>query len=367
MENMTFKANLLPDNTGTQKELGSSTARWNIYGDLNGNATTATKLSNTPNNTTTYLRGDNSWQILISSGNSTLAWNNEITLATVGGTAIKAKLPANPNTDTLVKQTVKSDNVNYKLLMGANSSPTSGTAYEAVYDTAITVNPSTDTITATNFAGNATTASGVKDYNNSTITKFGYSTSGMTSASWLGSWDASTSGEYRLRAISPANAIKSGIGTTAIGSSTQPVYWTGAAFGAITSYEGNAATATTASKLGTANKGSSMQPIYLSSGAPTACTIPSSGAWWSAVPQILSDGVMEVGKYIDFHTTSNGTTDYDVRITAATTGLTISGTTVGTFSGQLTTSKIIGSGTAIYGTDLPSSGTVGQIFFMYVT
>lgn len=62
------------------------------------------------------------------------------------------------NTDTLVKQTVKSDNVNYKLLMGANSSPTSGTAYEAVYDTNITVNPSTDTITATTFAGNATTA-----------------------------------------------------------------------------------------------------------------------------------------------------------------------------------------------------------------
>ena len=68
-----------------------------------------------------------------------------------------------------------------------------------------------------------------------------------------------------------------------------------------------------------------MQPIYLSSGAPTACRIPSSGAWWSAVPQILSDGVMEVGKYIDFHTTSNGTTDYDVRIIADTTGLTMTG------------------------------------------
>lgn len=125
--------------------------------------------------------------------------------------------------------------------------------------------------------------------------------------------------------------------------------------------------ATTATKLGTANKGSSIKPIYLSAGTPMECTIPSNGAWWSAIPQILQDGVMEVGKYIDFHTTSNGTTDYDVRITAATTGLTISGTTVGTFSGQLTTSKIIGSGTAIYGTDLPSSGTVGQIFFKYVT
>jgi hypothetical protein len=51
--------------------------------------------------------------------------------------------------------------------------------------------------------GNADTATAVKDYNNNTLTKFGYSTSGMTSTSWVGSWDASTSGEYRLRAISP--------------------------------------------------------------------------------------------------------------------------------------------------------------------
>jgi len=57
---------------------------------------------------------------------------------------------------------------------------------------------------------------------------------------------------------------------------------------------------------------------------------------WGLVPVIgASDGVMEVGKYIDFHTTDGNTKDYDVRITAATTGLTISGTTSGTFSGSL--------------------------------
>ena len=60
--------------------------------------------------------------------------------------------------DPTVKQTAKTDNVAYKILMGANSSPTSGTAYEAVYDANITINPSTHTITATNFAGNASTA-----------------------------------------------------------------------------------------------------------------------------------------------------------------------------------------------------------------
>ena len=64
--------------------------------------------------------------------------------------------------DPTVKQTAKTDNVAYKILMGANASPTSGTAYEAVYDANITINPSTHTITATNFAGNASSATQVK-------------------------------------------------------------------------------------------------------------------------------------------------------------------------------------------------------------
>lgn len=93
-------------------------------------------------------------------------------------------------------------------------------------------------ITATAFNGNASSSSAVKDYNNSTLTEFGYSTSGMGSTSWLGSWDASTSGKYRLRAISPANAIKSGIGSTAIGAAGTPIYWNGSNFVA-----GNAAAA----------------------------------------------------------------------------------------------------------------------------
>ena len=61
-------------------------------------------------------------------------------------------------TDEKVKQTAKSDNVNYKLLFTTSASPTSGNSAEAAYDTNITINPSTNTITATNFAGNATSA-----------------------------------------------------------------------------------------------------------------------------------------------------------------------------------------------------------------
>lgn len=56
-----------------------------------------------------------------------------------------------------VKATAKSDNVNYKLLATASASPTSGALTEAVYDTDITLNPSTNTLTA-NLSGTATYA-----------------------------------------------------------------------------------------------------------------------------------------------------------------------------------------------------------------
>lgn len=67
-----------------------------------------------------------------------------------------AKWVANPNTDN-VKATAKTDNVNYKILATASANPTSGNATEAVYDTDITLNPSTNTIAA-NVSGNAATA-----------------------------------------------------------------------------------------------------------------------------------------------------------------------------------------------------------------
>lgn len=57
-------------------------------------------------------------------------------------TALDAKL------DTKVKATAKTDNVNYKILATASASPTSGSATEAVYDTDVTLNPSTNTISA---------------------------------------------------------------------------------------------------------------------------------------------------------------------------------------------------------------------------
>jgi hypothetical protein len=50
-----------------------------------------------------------------------------------------------------------------------------------------------------------------------------------------------------------------------------------------------------------------------------------SGDWWGdKVVHIPADGVVEVGKYIDWHSTDAGTSDYDYRMTAGTNSMTFS-------------------------------------------
>lgn len=64
--NDTHAGNINPEADNT-RNIGTSNLKWaNMYattfhGVLDGNATTATQLSNTPNNATTFLRGDNTW------------------------------------------------------------------------------------------------------------------------------------------------------------------------------------------------------------------------------------------------------------------------------------------------------------------
>ena len=71
-------------------------------------------------------------------------------------------------------------------------------------------------------------------------------------------------------------------------------------------FNGKANTATTASKLGT-NAGSNVCPVYFSGGVPVACKQVASGAYFSIVPYVRSDGVMDIGRYLDFHVTNDAT------------------------------------------------------------
>ncbi len=119
-----------------------------------------------PNTDTKVTSSDNHYTPETASGSdktasasgATAAWSIDVvkgvTLNTdgkghvTGISVTSGKIPGNPNTDTKVKATAKTDNVNYKILATASASPTSGNATEAVYDTDITLNPSTNTINA---------------------------------------------------------------------------------------------------------------------------------------------------------------------------------------------------------------------------
>ena len=62
------------------------------------------------------------------------------------------KIPASDNTDTLVKQTAKTDSVEYKILTTISASPTSGDAAEAGYGANLAYNPSLNRLSTGNIA-----------------------------------------------------------------------------------------------------------------------------------------------------------------------------------------------------------------------
>lgn len=106
-----------------------------------------------------------------------------------------------------------------------------------------------------------------------------------------------------------------------------------------TTFTGNlSGTANVASKLGTANVGSATRPIYLAAGVATACGQVASGAYKSAVPVIKDDGGMEIGQYVDFHTTTS-TADYDARLSASSGNLTL----IGNFKPSATNKYTLGT------------------------
>lgn len=85
---------------------------------------------------TSFLRGDGTWVVptnttySFSNKAATLAWNNAVTVATVGGVDITVKLPANPNTDTHWTTTMYAGAKDAK----SNAATTNGNAYIKLFD-----------------------------------------------------------------------------------------------------------------------------------------------------------------------------------------------------------------------------------------
>lgn len=94
--------------------------------------------------------------VAVTNSAPTLAWGATSTIGTVAGTNLQVKMPANPNTDTKVTQTVTTSNAAYPLLLAPNGQ-TATTTTTSYFDSGVTLNPSTNTIAA-NISGNAATA-----------------------------------------------------------------------------------------------------------------------------------------------------------------------------------------------------------------
>lgn len=60
--------------------------------------------------------------------------------------------------------------------------------------------------------------------------------------------------------------------------------------------------------------GSLTSPVYVNNGEIQGCKTAASGANWNIVPKVGGDGVMEIGRYLDFHNTNTGTSDNTLRI-----------------------------------------------------
>lgn len=150
-------------------------------------------------------------------------------------------------------------------------------------------------VSITGNAATATQATYVKDSYNGNNISITYGKSGQASTSWLASWNG-----YELGAISPSNL--------SVGS---------------------------AAKLTTTSAGGSTTPVYFSNGIPVACKMSAAGARFNALPVIGGDGVMEAGKYIDFHGSNGATADYCFRLSADSDMLTTSGKlSIPTFGGK---------------------------------
>lgn len=86
---------------------------------------------------------------------------------------------------------------------------------------------------------------------------------------------------------------------------------------------------------------------------------PAAGAWFNGYTYVSPDGTMDVGRYLDFHTTDSDVSDYSVRLDASSSGIL---TNTGTFrvaAGSATTPAYSFSGGNGAGMYLYSTGTVG--------
>lgn len=302
---------------------GASTVATDASGNVIVNSTNTTYSAGTGLALSgTTINHSNSVTADTASGSSgAIAFGGTVTIPSVtydaqghitakGSTSIT--LPANPNTDTLVTQTLSTTSSDYPVIL--SSATTTGTR-TTLFGTKITANPSTGNVKATTFtgalAGNATTAT-------TWATARSIGLSGVTATAQT--LDGSADITIPITAI-PASLISGTLSNSTTGNAAtattlqtaRTIAISGGATGTATSFNGSAnitipVTSLDATKLtGTASinttgsaaklstsAGSATAHMYISDGVPTASA---STVGTTTQPMFMNDGVFTACTY----------------------------------------------------------------------
>lgn len=304
-------------------------------------------------------------------GTSALAWNSEVTLYTVGGHAIKAKLPANPNTntDTLVTQNVSTTNARYPILCCPTADATANQgAKTSIFASGVKIRADTSELITVGTNAQIRQVQGNygvfwrNDGSNYYLLK-------TASGDAYGSWDSARPLTVNLStgvcSINGNAATVTGTaGTSALSWNTETTLYTvgGHAIKAKLPANPNTDTKNTAGSTDTSSKifliGATSQAANPQTYSHDTAYVGTDGCLYSGGTKVLTEhqslsnyltkltNVSEMGRYIDLHyDNATAAYDYDARIfvnsqgTAAGGGelkITASKVTAGTFNGSLT-------------------------------
>ena len=174
---------------------------------------------------------------------SNLRYNPSLNKLSTGNIALTGTLAVTGAATFADNATVTGQLTSGSLLVNGNSSfindvaftksPTAPTPAKATNDTTVATTAFVKTITGDYLPLAGGTLTGQLKWTSNSLPS-------VTSADYFLVIDAFASGGA-TKYITKANAIKTMVGSSAIGSSTKPIYWTGSAFSEITSYSGEAA------------------------------------------------------------------------------------------------------------------------------
>ena len=266
---------------------------------------------------------------------------------------VTGDLTGNADTASAITQTVKTDNASYNLLISSTSNLTSGEAYGVSYDAGIDINPSTHTLTASNFVGSLT---GNVTGNASTADLATLATGANITTTTNGVAYYSDTGGTFANLSSANGALYATSANGALNFGTLPVQQGGTGMTSLTAnriIKGNGTSALIASgvSLDASDNMSGVVAITASGIISTTNTTASTSTTTGAIKS--AGGIAAAGQVTATRLAANGSnTSYNLYVNGSSY-----------LNGNSTVKTVIGTSNSTYGDTLPSSASEGQIFF----